>query len=142
MLTREPTIITVETVIEKNKAEVWSYWTEAEHIKQWNQPSEDWHTTKAENDVQIGGKFNSRMESKDGKNGFDFSGTYTDVVPEKVLKYTLDDGRKVSISFIEEGEDETLIIETFEAENQNSIEMQRSGWQAILDNFKQYTEAQ
>jgi uncharacterized protein YndB with AHSA1/START domain len=110
-------------------------------IPLWNYASDDWHSPFAENDLSVGGKFLSRMEAKDGSFGFDFSGVYDDVRINESISYTLDDGRKVSITFISQ-ENETKIIQTFEAENTNPIELQKQGWQAILDNFKKYTEKQ
>jgi uncharacterized protein YndB with AHSA1/START domain len=131
--------ITVSTTVNAPVEKVWEYWTEPQHITNWNSASEDWHTPFAENDVRVGGKFTSRMEAKDGSFGFDLSGTYDEVKLYEVISYTLEDGRKVNITFKGQ-ENETIITETFEAENSNSVEMQKSGWQAILDNFKIYTE--
>ncbi|MGB5435471.1 MAG: SRPBCC domain-containing protein, partial [Maribacter sp.] len=102
--------------------------------------NDDWHTTKAENDLRAGGKFCSRMEAKDGSMGFDFGGIYDEVVPKEHISYTLDDGRKVTIDF-SETENGIAVSETFEPEGQNPTEMQRQGWQAILDNFKEYAES-
>jgi uncharacterized protein YndB with AHSA1/START domain len=131
--------VTVETTVQTSVERVWKYWTEPKHITKWNNASDDWHTPFAENDLKAGGKFLSRMEAKDGSFGFDFSGVYDEVRINEGISYTLDDGRKVSITFISQ-QNETKIIETFEAENMNPIEMQKAGWQAILDNFKKYTE--
>ena len=131
--------ITIKTIINAPIEKVWTYWTEPEHIKKWNNASEDWHTTKAENDLRIGGKFISRMEAKDSSFGFDFGGIYDEVKVYDFIYYTLGDERKVSITFVR-SQDKTEITEEFEAENENSIEMQKMGWQAILDNFKRYTE--
>jgi uncharacterized protein YndB with AHSA1/START domain len=128
---------TVNAPVEK----VWECWTEPEHIKKWNNASEDWHTPVAENDLRVGGKFLSRMEAKDGSFGFDFGGVYDEVKLNEVIAYTLGDERKVRITFTDQG-DKTEINEAFEAEETNSIEMQKSGWQAILDNFERYTESQ
>ena len=133
------TTITVEAAIAAPIEKVWQYWTEPQHIIQWNNASEDWHTPHAENDLKEGGRFMSRMEAKDGSFGFDFGGTYTLVETNKQIEYTLDDDRKVSIHFISKG-NATTVVETFEAENMNSIELQKSGWQAILDNFKKYVD--
>ena len=130
-------VITVKTTVETTEEKVWSLWTDAKHIIHWNNASNDWHTTKAENDLRPGGKFLYRMEAKDGSMGFDFSGLYSIVEPFKTIKYTLDDGRKVEISFSENA-GITDIVESFEAEDMNSIEMQSAGWQSILDNFKKY----
>lgn len=132
--------ITVATSVLVPTEKVWTYWTEPQHITQWNNASADWHTPRAENDLRPGGRFVSRMEARDGSFGFDFSGTYEEVIPLESIVYTLDDGRKVQITFTDQGH-ETHIIETFEAESENSIEMQRGGWQAILDNFKRYAES-
>ncbi|RII34265.1 polyketide cyclase [Clostridium chromiireducens] len=132
-------IITIKTTVNAQVEKVWKYWTEPEYIKKWNSASEDWYTPLAENDLRVGGIFISRMEAKDGSFGFDFGGIYNEVELYKVIAYTLDDGRKVKIDFIG-GEKVTEITETFEAENENSIEMQQSGWQAILDSFKKYAE--
>ena len=139
METPNKTTITVEAAIVAPIEKVWKYWTEPQHIIQWNNASEDWHTPHAENDLKEGGRFTSRMEAKDGSFGFDFGGTYTLVETNKQIEYTLDDGRKVSINFTSQG-NETTVVETFEAENMNSIELQKGGWQAILDNFKKYVE--
>jgi uncharacterized protein YndB with AHSA1/START domain len=129
--------IVVETTVQAPVEKVWEYWTEPTHITKWNTASEEWHTPYAENDLKVGGKFSSRMEAKDGSFGFDFGGVYDDVRLNEVIAYSLGDGRKVTINFIRQG-DETKVIETFDAENSNPIEMQEAGWQAILDNFKKY----
>ena len=129
--------IIVETTVQAPVEKVWEYWTEPTHITKWNTASEEWHTPFAENDLQVGGRFLSRMEAKDGSFGFDFGGVYDDVRLNEGIAYTLEDGRKVTINFIRQG-NETKVIETFDAENTNPIEMQEAGWQAILDNFKKY----
>ncbi|HEY5563765.1 MAG TPA: SRPBCC family protein [Clostridiaceae bacterium] len=139
METSDNSTITVETIVNANVGIVWRYWTEPEHITKWNNASDDWHTPFSENDLRAGGKFLSRMEAKDGSFGFDFSGIYDEVKFDELISYTIPDGRKVIITFISQ-EKETKIIETFELENTNSIEVQQRGWQAILDNFKRYTE--
>lgn len=131
--------ITIKAHVKAPAKKVWDLWTNPKHIVKWNSPSEDWHTTKAENDLRVGGKFLSRMEAKDGSFGFDFAGTYNEVKPFKRIVYTLEDDRKAEIDF-KEGQESTDIIIVFDAENQNPIDMQRDGWQAILDNFKNYTE--
>jgi uncharacterized protein YndB with AHSA1/START domain len=132
--------ITVQATVHAPIKTVWSYWNEPEHITKWNAASDDWHTPHAKNDLRIGGTFIARMEAKDKSFGFDFGGTYTDVVPEKRIAYTMGDGRTVDIVFTVEG-DQVNIRETFDAETQNSVEMQRAGWQAIMDRFKAYAEA-
>lgn len=134
------TNITVKAIINAPIEKVWQYWTTPEHITQWNNASDDWHTPRAENDLQIGGKFTTRMEAKDGSFGFDFGGVYDDVKTNELISYTLGDGRIVSILF-SGNENETTVTETFEIEEENPADMQRAGWQAILDNFKKYTEA-
>ena len=131
--------ITVKTRIQASANKGWDFWTNPEHIVKWNTASEDWHTTKADNDLRVGGKFMSRMEAKDGSFGFDFCGTYDVVEPYNRIAYTMDDGRKVEVDF-KENIGETEIVTVFDAEAQNPIEMQRSGWQAILDNFKKYMD--
>ena len=133
------TSITVEATVKAPVEKVWKCWTTPEDIKKWNNASADWHTTKAENDLRVGGKFSSRMEAKDGSFGFDFGGVYDEVSKNKIIAYTIGDGRKVKINFTSLG-NETKVVETFDAENENPIEMQRGGWQSILDNFKRYTE--
>lgn len=130
----------MEAIVNAPADKVWELWTEPEHITKWNNASEDWHTTRAENDLHVGGKFLSRMEAKDGSAGFDFEGTYTQVKTNEAIVYTIADGRKVEVTFTSAG-DATKVVETFEAENENPIEMQRGGWQAILDSFKKYAEA-
>ncbi len=132
-------VITVEAVVQAPVESVWEYWTDPKHIMKWNSASEDWHTPFAENDLTVGGKFVSRMEAKDGSFGFDFGGTYDEVETHSKIAYSLGDGRKVSIDFIRQG-NETKIVEAFDAEGSNPVEMQQAGWQAILDNFKKYAE--
>ena len=131
--------ITVETTINAPLEKVWDYWTKPEHITQWSFASADWHTPTAENDLRVGGKFSSRMEAKDGSMGFDFGGTYDDVKEHELISYSLGDGRKVEIKFSAEG-DSTKLVEKFDPESTNPVEMQQAGWQAILDNFKKYVE--
>ena len=132
--------ITVENTIKAPVEKVWELWTEPKHIMQWNNASEDWHTPHAENDLQAGGKFLSRMEAKDGSFGFDFGGVYDVVVDHEYIEYTIGDGRKVKITF-RGNSNETKVVETFEAENTHSSEIQKDGWQAILNNFKKYAES-
>ena len=135
----ETTVIKVECLIDAPIKKVWDCFTKPEHIVNWNFASDDWHSPKADNDLRVGGKFSSRMEAKDGSFGFDFWGIYDVVEDKKNIEYTLGDSRKVKISFAEEG-DKTNLVETFEAESTNSIELQQGGWQAILNNFKKYVE--
>lgn len=131
--------ITVTTIVDAPIEKVWKTWTTPQDIMQWNNASPDWHTPRAENDLRKGGSFSARMEAKDGSFGFDFGGTYDDVIENQLIEYTLEDDRKVIINFTKIGH-QTEVEETFEAESENSIELQRNGWQAILDNFKKYTE--
>ncbi|GIP18298.1 activator of HSP90 ATPase [Paenibacillus montaniterrae] len=131
--------VTVEAVIQAPIEKVWNCWTEPDHIMKWNQASEDWHAPKAENDLQVGGKFLTRMEAKDGSAGFDFVGTYDAVKQHELISYTMGDGRKVDISFNNQG-NETKVVETFDPESTHPVEFQQAGWQAIMDNFKKYVE--
>lgn len=131
--------ITVEVTINASINTVWESWTQPQHIINWSFASDDWHSPKAENDLKVGGKFSSRMEAKDGSVGFDFEGKYTAVEDKKTIEYAMSDGREVSISFEDLG-GSTKITETFDPESVNSLELQKNGWQAILDNFKKYTE--
>jgi len=137
METKTP--ITIEAVINAPVEKVWQYWSEPAHITKWTFAASDWHAHYAENDLKTDGKFKTRMEAKDGSMGFDFEGIYSKVEEHKVIEYGLGDGRQVKITF-EETDGKTKVIETFDPENQNPIEMQRDGWQSILDNFKKYTE--
>lgn len=140
MDTQQATVITVENTINAPVAKVWEFWSKPEHITKWCSASNDWHTPRAENDLRTGGKFLSRMEAKDGSFGFDFGGVYDEVRNNEYIEYTMGDGRKVKITFSANG-DTTKVVESFDAESTNPVEMQRGGWQAILDNFKKYTEA-
>ncbi len=140
MATTERKKITVEATIHAPLEKLWDLWTDPKHIIHWNHASADWHTPRAENDLRVGGKFLSRMEARDSSGGFDFSGVYDEVKPHQLIAYTLDDDRKVKITFTGNGK-KTRVVETFEAENTYSLEMQHGGWQAILDNFKKYAES-
>jgi uncharacterized protein YndB with AHSA1/START domain len=126
--------ITVETAVNAGLRKIWSAWNNPDDIKQWNSPSDDWHTTRSAVDLREGGKFSARMEARDGSQGFDFEGVYTRVVPNKIIDFRMSDGREVNIEFVER-DGSVLVKETFDAEDENSAEMQRAGWQAILDNF-------
>ena len=139
MDSKEKTMITVQTVLNVPVALVWKYWTSPEDIVNWNNASADWHTPRAENDLRAGGKFSYRMEAKDGSMGFDFWGVYDRVVHHEQIHYTMGDGRKAEIDF-SSVDGQTKIVESFEAEDMNSIDLQRTGWQSILDNFKKYAE--
>ena len=133
--------ITIETTVKAPVEKVWKIWTAPGHIVKWNSASADWHTTRAENDLRTGGTFVSRMEAKDGSFGFDFCGTYDQVKPNELIEYTMEDGRKVQVKFKGNG-NETIVSESFDTEDTHPKDVQRSGWQSILDNFKKYTEAQ
>ena len=140
MTTQTRTAITIESTIQAPVTKVWDYWNKPEHITQWAFASDDWHAPKAENDLRTGGTFSTTMAAKDGSFSFDFGGEYTDVKEHKLIEYTMGDGRKVSVLFTTI-DDATKVVETFEAEDQNPVEMQREGWQTILNNFKKYTES-
>ena len=139
METANKTTITVENSVKAPVEKVGTFWTEPEHVKNWNNASDDWYTPKADNDLRPGGQFVYRMEAKDGSFAFDFGGVYDEVKTNELLAYTLGDGRKVEVTFTG-NEGETKVVETFEAETTNPIEMQQGGWQAILNNFKKYAE--
>jgi uncharacterized protein YndB with AHSA1/START domain len=134
------TTITVETAVKVPIEKAWSYWTDPKHITQWYNASDDWHAPYAENDLHVDGKFKTTMAAKDGSAGFDFEGVYTKIVRHKSIEYTIPDGRKVVITFSDLGS-ETKVVESFEAETENSYEIQKGGWQNILDNFKKYSES-
>jgi uncharacterized protein YndB with AHSA1/START domain len=132
--------ITVETLVRAPLATVWDAWSSPADIRQWNAPSDDWHTTRSEVDLREGGTFLSRMEAKDGSAGFDFEGAYTRVVPKETIEYRMSDGREVRVDFLERP-DGTLVRNTFDPESENSPEMQQAGWQAISDSFGRHVEA-
>ncbi|UKJ08904.1 SRPBCC family protein [Solitalea lacus] len=140
METSAKTTITVQSTVNAPVEKVWSVWTSPEHITKWNSANDDWHTPSATNDLRVGGKFVSRMEAKDGSMGFDFEGTYENVKTNELIEYVMGDGRKVKIAF-KSDEGVTTVTETFDAETENSPELQQAGWQAIIDNFKRYTES-
>ena len=131
--------VTIETTVKASINKVWSAWTSPEDIKQWNAASDDWHTTQSSVDLREGGAFSSRMEAKDGSFGFDFAGIYTKVIPNELLEFTFGD-RAAKVEFLN-GENGVLVRETFDAETEHPIEMQRQGWQSILNNFAKHVEA-
>lgn len=137
METTTRNFITIETTVNVPVSKVWEVFNQPEHITQWCAASDDWHAPAATNDLREGGRFSTTMAARDGSFSFDFSGVYDIVKLNEHIAYTLDDGRKVEIIFTSEG-DKTKIVETFEAESENPPEMQRQGWQAILDNFRKY----
>lgn len=132
--------ITVQNTIQAPISHVWECWTSEEHITKWNFTSDDWCCPSAKNDLQVGSEFHYEMASKDGSMSFDFWGTYTEVIPEKTIEFTLGDGRKVRVNFSEMPEG-VRVVEEFEPENQHPKEMQQAGWQLILDNFKKHAES-
>jgi uncharacterized protein YndB with AHSA1/START domain len=131
--------ITVQIIVKAPVAKVWECWNKPEHITDWAFASDDWEAPAAENDLRVGGKFKTTMAARDKSLSFDFTGTYTAIRENELIEYDLDDGRQVRAEFTELPEG-VRITESFEPENQNPEEMQRTGWQAILDNFKKYVE--
>jgi uncharacterized protein YndB with AHSA1/START domain len=138
-LAENPVQLIIETNVGASVEKVWRYWTLPEHIIKWNKASDDWHCPSAMNDLKAGGSFSCSMAANDGSFSFEFSGIYDVVNTHEKIQYTLEDGRKVIIDFIPEGT-QTKIVESFEAEETNSLDLQQGGWQAILNNFKNYTE--
>jgi uncharacterized protein YndB with AHSA1/START domain len=138
-MTTEKNKITIEATINAPVEKVWKTWITPDDIIKWNSPSPDWHTPRAENDLRVGGSFLSRMEAKDGSYGFDFGGVYDEIENHKLIAYTMGDGRTVQNVFEGRG-DTTHVTVTFDPESENPPEYQKSGWQAILDSFKNYTE--
>lgn len=133
------TKITVTAKIMADVHKVWENYTLPEHITKWNFASDDWHCPSATNDLREGGKYSARMEAKDGSFGFDFNVVYDEIIPQQKIAYTMEDGRKASITF-EKMDNATNVTVVFDAEQMNPVEMQQNGWQAILNNFKKYTE--
>lgn len=132
--------ITVQTTVQLPAEKAWEIWTQPQHIINWNFASDDWQCPTAESDLKAGGRFTSRMEAKDGSMGFDFGGTFNEVRPYEFISYTMDDNRKVSVTFTKT-DNGTEITETFEAESVHSMEEQQAGWQTIIDNYKKYAES-
>lgn len=131
--------ITVQTIIKAPIEKVWEYWNKPEHITKWAFASDDWEAPAAENDVRVGGKFKTTMTAKDKSESFDFEGIYTALKEHNLIEYDMSDGRHVKVEF-EQTPEGVKVTETFDPENENPEELQRSGWQAILDNFKKYVE--
>lgn len=131
--------ITITTTVNAPIEKVWEYWTSPEHITQWAFASDDWEAPSAENDVRLGGTFKTVMAAKDGSASFDFGGSYTAVTEHELIEYDMDDKRHVKTEFIE-SDGEVKIVQTFDPEQENSEELQRNGWQAILDNFKKHVD--
>lgn len=133
------TKITIKATVSTDSKKAWNYYTLPVHITQWNFASDTWHCPAASNDLKVGGKYVARMEAKDGSFGFDFEAVYNEIIENKKIAYTMADGRRATVDF-HPYNNQTEITVTFEAEDQNQVEMQREGWQAILNNFKSYTE--
>jgi len=133
------TKISIQALLAATTQKAWDCYTLPEHIIHWNFASPDWHCPAATADVSVGGKFSARMEAKDGSFGFDFEGIYSEIIPGEKLVYGLADGRQVAVSFTKLDDNTTVTVD-FDAENENPIDMQRDGWQAILNNYKTYTE--
>jgi uncharacterized protein YndB with AHSA1/START domain len=131
--------ITIQTIISADIKKVWDYYTRPEHITKWNFASDDWQCPHASNDMQVGGKYIARMEAKDGSFGFDFEAVYEQITVAERFSYTMPDGREVQVTF-KDAEGKTQVGINFDAETENPAELQQQGWQAILDNFKKYTE--
>lgn len=134
------TPITIQADIKAPIEKVWQYWNTPIHINKWAFASDDWEASNAENDIQTGGKFKTTMSAKDKSASFDFEGVYTNVTEHEKIAYNMSDGRHVEILFTQTP-DGVHVVETFDPEDENPIEMQREGWQAILNNFKKYTES-
>jgi uncharacterized protein YndB with AHSA1/START domain len=134
------TKITVQTTVAAPIERVWAAYTNPDDVRQWNAASDDWHTTKATVDLRVGGAFSSRMEAKDGNAGFDFAGIYTKIEEHKLIEYSFGDRTGV-VEFTPDAKGGVIACVTFDSEPTHSIEQQRSGWQAILDNFARYVQA-
>ncbi|MBO9728241.1 MAG: SRPBCC family protein [Chitinophaga sp.] len=132
--------ITVDATVNAGIKKVWDAYTNPEHITKWNFADPSWQCPSASNDMRVGGKYAARMEAKDGSFGFDFEAIYDEIIVGKNFTYTMGDGRQATVTFNEDGQ-QTFVNVVFDAESQNSIEMQKAGWQAILNNFKGYVEA-
>ncbi len=131
--------ITIETVVKADINKTWNYYTEPEHITKWNFAADSWHCPSASNDLKVGGRYKARMEAKDGSFGFDFEFIYDEINAPHSMAYTLLDGRKVKVDF-QTIELATKVVVVFEPETENPVDLQREGWQAILNNFKKYVE--
>jgi len=132
--------IVVKTTVYAGIEKVWDYYTNPEHITKWNFADPSWQCPSASNDMRAGGKYSARMEAKDGSFGFDFEAVYDEVAEGERFTYTMPNGRQASVVFKKDG-DQTEVTVTFDPETEHPLEMQKNGWQAILDNFKKYTES-
>ncbi|MEQ9363939.1 MAG: SRPBCC domain-containing protein, partial [Leptospirales bacterium] len=135
----EKTKIKIEATIAADRGKTWEHWTAPEHITNWNFASDDWRCPRATNDLRVGGKYFARMEAKDGSFGFDFEATYDEVAEPSQLAFTMPDGRRAITQF-EDLDGKTKVTTVFDAESENPVELQKDGWQAILNNFKKYVE--
>lgn len=131
--------IAISALIDAGIKKVWECYTQPEHIVHWNFASDDWMCPSATNDLRVGGTYKARMEAKDGSFGFDFEAVYDEIIPDQKIAYSLGDARKVIIQFTPSA-DQTRVDSEFDSEDQNPLDMQRQGWQSILDNFKKHTE--
>lgn len=132
--------INIEVMVSADSKKVWDSWTKPEHIVKWNYADDGWHCPNAKNDLRVGGKYLARMEAKDGSFGFDFEAIYDEIIYQEKITYTMSDGRKATTTF-DSLNGKTRISTAFDAEKENSIEMQKNGWQAILNNFAKYVES-
>jgi uncharacterized protein YndB with AHSA1/START domain len=132
--------ISISTIVDQNIEKAWIRYTDPNHIVNWNFASDDWHCPHASNDLSVGGKYIARMEAKDGSFGFDFEAVYDAITLGRSFSYTMEDGRSCTVDFYDQGE-KTLVEVSFDPESINSLELQRDGWQSILNNFKKYVES-
>lgn len=135
----DTTKITIQAVVAADRQKVWDRYTQPEHITKWNFATDTWHCPAASNDMRVGGKYLARMEAKDGSFAFDFEAVYNEIVDGEKFTYTMPDNREIQVTF-EQTDDKTLVTVTFDPENENPVDLQRSGWQSILDNFRKYAE--
>lgn len=133
--------LTVTTEVDKTINDVWKFFNDPQHIIKWNFAHESWECPSAKNDLKVGGKLEVRMQAKDGSFGFDLVGIYDEVNENQSLKYHFEDGRNIEVIFEKLSDDTTKVTENFDPENQNPLDFQKDGWQAILDNFKKYSES-
>lgn len=131
--------VTVQTIVNADVNKVWDYYTNPEHIVKWNFADPSWHCPSAENDMKKDGKYRARMEAKDGSFGFDFEAIYSEIIDGEQFTYEFD-GRTATVKF-NRVNNQTEVIITFDPESENPIDMQKNGWQSILNNFKNYTES-
>lgn len=140
-MTEHPTRITIEARPRCSVARAWAAYTDPGSITQWNFAAPEWHCPRAENDLRVGGVLRTRMEARDGSMGFDFEGTYTEVVPQQRLAYALGADREVVATFRDAGDGHTEVTVSFTPENTHPVEFQKAGWQAILNNYRAHAES-